>query len=107
MRMTHKFPCHRTLSALIVLPSFAAPWVDLVGRDLSTPALAQSLLDVIGPAISILASVGGNLVQTLPNDTGVMMLSDFLRDVLRIDGGRCNGGQREVLRGAPHGPRLR
>lgn len=98
--MTHKFPRHCTLSALIVLHSFATPSVDLVGRDLSTPTLAQALLDVIGPAISILASVGGNLVPTLPNDTGTMMLSDFLHDVLRIDGGRCNGGHREVLRGA-------
>ncbi|CAM9427055.1 unnamed protein product, partial [Discosporangium mesarthrocarpum] len=66
---------------------------DAISRELNTPVQAQSLLETLDPAITILASLGGNLVRSLPEETTQMQLADFFRDVLRVGGGSGGDGR--------------
>jgi hypothetical protein len=58
---------------------------EAVRRDVSTPAQAQLILDILETAISLLSSIGGSFVQQLDDAVGDMTLGRYLKTVLLMD----------------------
>jgi hypothetical protein len=58
---------------------------EAIRRDITTPALAQSVLDVLETAISLLCATGGSFVRHLDESVATMPLGRYLKTVLLLD----------------------
>lgn len=58
---------------------------EAIRRDISTPALAQSVLDVLETAVSLLCATGGSFVRQLDDSVAGMPLGRYLKTVLLLD----------------------
>lgn len=58
---------------------------EAIRRDITTPALAQSVLDILETAISLLCATGGSFVRHLDDSVAAMPLGRYLKTVLLLD----------------------